>query len=636
MKPHNLIYFLCIFLRHVYVVASNLDSDDFQEFKENNFLSISKIAVSMTNAAILTSSSPIKDKLTDLTIKIETTEKDIEMAEKDSRGKHLVGNIGVILNGLGLLAKGIYTGSSQDVVLGGLDIAVPLSSMAEESDPLTLSVLSLVSSIFDVFDGSTGGDISTESMVKGIINNALEQTNSRDLDLDVAKTKRLYSSLSTNIMQLREGGNVNKDQATEFFNQAFEEMSIFGKLDELISTTCAIGDITMYEDTKLYEAADKCLEFINLYCSLSVLRQLLITDMASLVADAGLNVTSTYLLKLIRKKQEMNKHMLVFMVDPINYRNERFIVSHFYGSPSRWPIVQAYLYLLDIISDGKYLRAHTVVCTKQQLQGDCYQMKIGNFNENDLMAWKNAISSLYIGANLQVTGYEEDKFKGKALASYIGPTVVGTVAGRNEWSSLAIEPTKKDSRQFMRFCENNAMRQRGLCDALPMGDYPRLEDLQSTDWSKRINSISIPANMQVTAWDQNNYKGNKFGPYNGPDVIDHICHKGEWKSLKLEKGLTHPSQMVKVCREEDFAGYCDYLEEQHLPELTNIHGCTWDENDKKIKSMKIPASFRVYLWTDKNYKGLEVGPYSGPALIPLVDGSEAHFVIRSMKIKRLY
>ena len=41
--------------------------------------------------------------------------------------------------------------------------------------------------------------------------------------------------------------------------------------------------------------------------------------MASLVCEAGLNNTAVYLLKLVRKKQEVNKDILNFMVGPINF-----------------------------------------------------------------------------------------------------------------------------------------------------------------------------------------------------------------------------------------------------------------------------------------------------------------------------
>lgn len=59
-------------------------------------------------------------------------------------------------------------------------------------------------------------------MIQRIILFALDRANATQLDLDVSSTKRLYSSLSNNILQLRDGGSINKNQAMEFFNQAFE------------------------------------------------------------------------------------------------------------------------------------------------------------------------------------------------------------------------------------------------------------------------------------------------------------------------------------------------------------------------------------------------------------------------------
>ena len=97
-------------------------------------------------------------------------------------------------------------------------------------------------------------------------------------------------------------------------------MAIFGKVEEIISSSCYIGDISRYDENLLNGQTEKCLEFMNLYCSLSIIRQLLITDMASLIGEAGLNATSMFLLKLVRKKQEVNKNILKFLADPTNYK----------------------------------------------------------------------------------------------------------------------------------------------------------------------------------------------------------------------------------------------------------------------------------------------------------------------------
>ena len=81
-------------------------------------------------------------------------------------------------------------------------------------------------------------------MIKRIIEFTIERSKSKDMQLDVSSTKRLYSSLSNNILQLREGGGgVNKDQATEFFNQAFEvNTSTVVLSEELIIRVIGLSD----------------------------------------------------------------------------------------------------------------------------------------------------------------------------------------------------------------------------------------------------------------------------------------------------------------------------------------------------------------------------------------------------------
>ena len=67
--------------------------------------------------------------------------------------------------------------------------------------------------------------------------------------------------------------------------------------------------------------------------------------------------------------------------------------------------------------------------------------------------------------------------------------------------------------------------------------------------------------MEVTAYDNTDFQGSKFGPFRGPDTFNKLCHGGQWKSLQLKKISKSPaSQMIRICREENFAGYCDVLE----------------------------------------------------------------------------
>ena len=69
---------------------------------------------------------------------------------------------------------------------------------------------------------SLGGDIKTERAVLGLLQYSLNLANATSFQLDISSTKRLFSSLSNNILELRDGGSISKNQAMEFFNQAFD------------------------------------------------------------------------------------------------------------------------------------------------------------------------------------------------------------------------------------------------------------------------------------------------------------------------------------------------------------------------------------------------------------------------------
>ena len=71
---------------------------------------------------------------------------------------------------------------------------------------------------------------------------------------------------------------------------------------------------------KAREDASRCLEFINLYADLSILRQLLIADMASLVGSVGLKGTAINLLSLTDKEKASDKEIILFLLDPIIYK----------------------------------------------------------------------------------------------------------------------------------------------------------------------------------------------------------------------------------------------------------------------------------------------------------------------------
>ena len=87
---------------------------------------------------------------------------------------------------------------------------------------------------------------------------------------------------------------------------------MFGKLKHHTKTICPM---TKADNEK----AGKCLEFINLYCELSILRQMIMVDISSLTASVGLNATAKNLLNLIDSEQNHDKQIVKFLLNPINH-----------------------------------------------------------------------------------------------------------------------------------------------------------------------------------------------------------------------------------------------------------------------------------------------------------------------------
>ena len=73
-----------------------------------------------------------------------------------------------------------------------------------------------------------------------------------------------------------------------------------------------------------------------------------------------------------------------------------------------------------------------------------------------------------------------------------------------------------------------------------------------------------------------------------------------------------------------------------MKSLTNVHGVDWEE-DKRIKSMSVPGGAVAHIFTQRYYKGLAIGPYTGPVTINKVDGADGDDNrIRSIKIVKRY
>ena len=89
------------------------------------------------------------------------------------------------------------------------------------------SILSLVSGFLGIFGGSQPE--SQESMIKRVIEGAINDFRHKDLKEEIEGAKHVYQSLSNSIQNFREEKQISTSQAEELYNHAFRQLAIFGK-----------------------------------------------------------------------------------------------------------------------------------------------------------------------------------------------------------------------------------------------------------------------------------------------------------------------------------------------------------------------------------------------------------------------
>ncbi|XP_065651321.1 uncharacterized protein LOC136079510 [Hydra vulgaris] len=599
--------------------------------------------------------------------------------EKVAKGIKGVGD------GLTQLVGGISSGSWQDMLLGGLGVVGTLASLAGPTGAAFANILSLVSMVFGLIGASKAKE-SQDGMLKRVIDDALTRARADELRAEAEGLKKAISSIRNSVNQFREENSITENQATELYNQAFRGLTFFGLLNFQIDKYCDCAVENPSDEEKLKKAkenSDRCLEFLNLYADLSILRQLLIADMASLVGSVGLTGTAKNLLSLTEKEKISDKEIYFFLLDPINNKNQRFCIAQYFGVPGKYITLQAYLAGLTVTSIGKIATKQVVICSEKQLLGLCHEFKVANYNYENLTGWIGHFKSIYVSDGLFVNGYSHDKQKGVSYGPFVGPTVIGLLPGF--WKTFKVGKIIKKVKR-VRVCEKEKLSQDGRCDDIALNDYPDLNMVSGTGnyiltvkrkrcvfpfyyeneeygkcikignkyqcatnvvnkissgfddcdfpqtWSEKIVSLSIPENVKVNLYVEENYQGKAFGPFFGANTIDKVCEGANTKSMKISETNLKSSEMVKICRGASFSEMCDYLETIKYNRLV-IHGCSWTEKETKIKSMHVPGGLVVYMWAKENFMGQELGPYTGPISVPVVDGGEPESLSQIMSLK---
>ena len=107
-----------------------------------------------------------------------------------------------------------------------------ISSVAALAGPLGMvasSIVSLVSGFLGLFGGSQPEPESQESMIKRVIEAAINDFRHKDLKEEIEGAKHVYRSLSSSIQNFREEKQISTSQAEELYNHAFKQLAVFGK-----------------------------------------------------------------------------------------------------------------------------------------------------------------------------------------------------------------------------------------------------------------------------------------------------------------------------------------------------------------------------------------------------------------------
>jgi len=191
--------------------------------------------------------------------------------------------------------------------------------------------------------------------------------------MELAGVRRLYNTLQQSTAAFRSSDKeISRDQASVLYNHLFEELVALGKLADLIGQKCGLDLTIDSKDEKVMRQVYDCLAFVDLYAEHSILRKLVLIDMATLLKDK-FEETSDNILEMHRREMKSDSELLQFLIDPVNYPSSRFIVASFYQQRHRHDVTDIFLDILATVFPQKQ-SGGVLVCMKEALMGQCYEM----------------------------------------------------------------------------------------------------------------------------------------------------------------------------------------------------------------------------------------------------------------------
>ena len=63
----------------------------------------------------------------------------------------------------------------------------------------------------------------------------------------------------------------------------------------------------------------------------------------------------------------------------------------------------------------------------------------------------------------------------------------------------------------------------------------------------------------LSAYEEPNFEGTRYGPFVGPFVLKKVRPEGEWKSLRLTDVDFSSAKMITFCSEQKMSGVCNQI-----------------------------------------------------------------------------
>ena len=238
-----------------------------------------------------------------------------------------------------------------------------------------------------------------------VVSAAIERAKLQDFKMELAGVRRHYTTLSEVTAGYRSSENtagVSKEQANVLYNHVFDELDTFGKLSSLVEQKCTLPLGANTKDDRVMRAIYDCLAFVDLYTELSILRKLVLVDIASLL-KSKYGATADNVIEMYRKEFETDMELLRFLIDPINYPSSRLVVASFYQQRHRHESTAHFLNILATVFP-QFKSKGVVVCLEEALAGQCYQMKEVRDNFHKRNAYSCGKSSILFQMILNING----------------------------------------------------------------------------------------------------------------------------------------------------------------------------------------------------------------------------------------